>query len=213
MKKLRKVKKLTNSDLIDFFHKEVRHIQPTVFIEVGCREGEASIITKNCIPSCKVFAYEAGKETYDLFHEQIAEADVIHKNLAISNEKGSGSFYKNKDRPTIGSNSLMTRINRGAWTDEQKVSKNTLDNLHNTNSESFCLWIDAEGHGYEVLQGAKEVLKKTQLVFIEVEETEHWINQKLDRDILEFLANDFDAVARDQEYPKQYNLVFKRKSK
>ena len=107
----------------------------------------------------------------------------------------------------------MTRINRGAWTDAQKVSKNTLDNLHNTNSESFCLWIDAEGHGYEVLQGAKEVLKKTQLIFIEVEETGHWVNQKLDRDILEFLENDFDAVARDQEYPKQYNLVFKRKQK
>ena len=204
---------VTNSELVQLFHQEIRRIQPTVFIEVGCREGEASIITKVSIPSCKVFAYEAGKETYDLFHPRIAEMGVLHKNLAISNERGCASFYKKKDRATNGANSLMLRRNQGAWTDIQKVDKNTLDNLHDTEHQCFCLWIDAEGHGYEVLQGAKEVLKKTQLVLIEVEEEERWVNQKLDMDIIDFLANDFDVVAKDQQYPKQYNLVFKRKSK
>jgi len=202
---------LDHTQLVPLFLEEVQNIQPTTFIEVGCRDGETSEVVKLLVPSCEVFAYEAGEETYNFFHERITNSGVTHKNLAISNEHGSASFYKKQGNPTNGANSLMLRVNGDAWSDVQQVEKETLDRLHNTADQSFCLWIDAEGHGYEVLQGAEEVLKKTQLIFIEVEEVQRWVDQKLDKNIISLLAEEFEVVAKDRQYPKQYNLVFKRK--
>ena len=132
--------------------------------------------------------------------------------MAISNEPGSASFYKKEGNPKNIANSLMVRVNGAAWSDVQEVEKETLDRLHDTVDQSFCLWIDAEGHGYQVLQGATEVLKKTQLIFIEVEKTEIWVDQKLDEDIISLLSEDFEVLNRDDQYDKAYNIVFKRKS-
>lgn len=197
-------------ELFSLFYNCVEFLAPSVFIEAGCREATASKEIKRRLPECSVFAYEAGKESFDLFHHSICSAGVEHINMAISDTKGEGVFYKHNQGLTYGNNSLVVR-NEPGWETAQKVQKDTLDNLHYDPNETFCLWIDVEGHGYEVLQGASNILKNTKLIMIEVEQLQFWKDQKLDTEIIELLSEDFKILQRDQEYPNQYNIIFQRK--
>ena len=74
------------------------------------------------------------------------------------------------------------------------------------------MWVDVEGACGLVLPGARDLLAKTAVLMIEVEEqqfwgAEHWLREQ----VVSYL---FDLglvpVARDFEYRYQYNIVFVR---
>ncbi len=66
-----------------------------------------------------------------------------------------------------------------------------------------------EGHALEVLKGSSETLKRVKLIKVEVENIQHWADQHLDAEIIEYLElKGFVAEYRDMEAPTQYNIIF-----
>jgi FkbM family methyltransferase len=198
-------------ELVDFFLTKIKENRPSHFYEIGCFSAEFS---KRLLKEfdCDITAFEANPHNYKKFKESIEAAGINFIHSAISNTNKPLSFKIQNGRETEGNNSILNRIKspRKGYTDVSvKCSK--LDE-YDTGITSAGLWIDAEGVGYEVLEGAQSILEKTKYVFIEVEEIKYWVNQKLDSDIISFMrSKGFTPIARDREYKHQYNIIFEKK--
>jgi FkbM family methyltransferase len=205
---------LTNKQLVSLFYKKAKEIKPDIFCEIGAYEASASKELSD-IENISIFAYEANKYIYEMYRNDKGLKNVNYKNLAISNTIGKVNFYIMKDYVKSGANSLLKR-NTETYSNLEyeltEVDSFTLDSLHSKDKEkSYVLWIDVEGCGLQVLEGSKEILKNTKLILIEVENIQHWEDQKMDKEIISFLESyGFKIVARDQEYPNQYNIMFEK---
>ena len=106
--------------------------------------------------------------------------DFNYKKLAFSNEKGVKSFYLNTFFPASGSSLNTIHVDDKLWNFTRKlitgnlkkqfktfeVKTDTLDNYCEENNidNIDILKIDTEGSELEVLEGAKNILKK-QILF------------------------------------------------
>lgn len=206
------IPRLHPKELVELYYNQVLLNSPTHFCEIGAREASASLFIGKNLPECNIYAYEANPYVYNKFKDNIYKQNnkINYKNLAISNKIDSVNFYIQNNKPKdIGNNSLLKR-NRNSSYEKLTIKCNTLDSTIYNRQFSYCLWIDAEGCGYEVLLGAKNILYNTKVIFIEVESISFWKNQKLDNDIYLFLTdNNFKLLAYDnQYYDLQYNMIF-----
>jgi len=204
---------LSNKELVELFNNRVLDIAPDYFLEIGAYTGEQSIYISEQLPDTKVFAYEANPYNYAKYTVSKKNLEYIHQ--AVSNYTGNTTFYlqtkrnPKKTKYVRGNNSLLKRNDEKTIYEEVVVKCDTLDNMFYHSKGSFALWIDAEGHGFEILQKGNSVLDNTKIIFIEVESKEFWQGQQLDNDVIKLLKNKgFTPLARDQEYPEQYNIIF-----
>jgi len=206
---------ITNKDLVTNFLNLVYEYKPSYFLEIGAFDASTSLKVAKNLPSTKCIAYEANKYNYEYFNDKLQNLpNFSYEHLAISNHNESVSFFiqrqKNKKiiKPVRKNNSLLERTDTAFTYEKINVNCKTLNSLFDK-SDSFCLWIDAEGKGFEVLEGATEILKNTKYIFIEVEQKMFWKDQKLDKDIIKYLNNlGFKQLSQDQEYEHQYNILF-----
>lgn len=209
--------KISNLELITEFYKVLDDINPDYFLEVGAFKAETSCYVSEKFTNCKVTAYEANPYNYAKFKQDLSKYNFDYINMAVSNTSNPVTMYlqnktsKGNDKFIRGNNSLLKRKNTKKGFTNVTVDCNTLDNLYTNRDKKFVLWIDAEGKGYEVLQGAETLLDNTHAVFIEVEQKQFWEDQKLDVDIISYLeSKGFNCYKRDQEFKDQYNILFLR---
>lgn len=201
----------TVDELRRTFYNLTEYFNPSCFIEAGCFSAFASKHIKKCMPDCNVFAYEADPINFIEFNVELKTLGINHVWKAISEKEGTTTFYIQHPKPENAisweNNSLKERTVSPSAYVEFPVESNCLDNMHTTD-ETYCMWIDLEGHAYEALQGAKTILTKTKYILIEVEQKQHWAGQKLDTEVIGFLKNvGFKVIGKDQEYSSQYNVL------
>jgi FkbM family methyltransferase len=198
---------LTNTEIVNLFYDKTIESNPTDFIEVGCFEASASKHLSTQLPTCTVTAYEANPINFKHFNKELKRYNINYINKAISNFNGSTTFYLLSPTKTNIKSSLSKRT-KSKKTTPVTVECNTLDHLHNKEDGTYSIWIDAEGHGYEVLEGAINILPKTKYILIEVEKEPWWVDQKLDTDVVKYLeSKGFVPIAKDREW-SQYNILF-----
>jgi len=99
-----------------------------------------------------------------------------------------------------------------------EINVDTLDNVSGNfiDTNPTCLWIDVEGLGGEVLEGAQKVLSNSNLkmIYIEVQEDQaYYSDEPSALQISEMLAHyEFVPVARDYPASNLYNLLFVKAS-
>ena len=201
---------LTNPEIVKLFYNKTIQSLPSQFIEVGCFEGSASKHLSQKLSNCKITAYEANPINFKSFKEDFNKYNINYVNKAISNFEGETTFYLLSSTKKSVKSSLSKGI-KSKKTTPVTVECNTLDTLHYNSKDSYSLWIDAEGHGYEVLAGASKILMNTNYILIEVEKQKFWIDQQLDNDIINFLkTKNFIPIAYDREWT-QYNILFEHR--
>src|SRR5674476_201404 len=112
----------------------------------------------------------------------------------------------------LRSSELLRRQNTDTEYEDLTVEGVTLDGFFGIDAqEPVCLWIDVEGASGHVLRGATALLRRTELVLIEVEEKLMWEGQWRSIDVIEFFLDaGFVPLTRDAEYNQQYNIIFVR---
>lgn len=107
-------------------------------------------------------------------------------------------------------NSITPRNKKGLVYEQVNIECTKLDTyFKDKNFSNISMWIDLEGHGYECLQGASNLLENTNIIKIEVEDKQYWKDQKLSTDIIDFLGTKhFVPVLRDYQSTMQYNILF-----
>lgn len=201
--------------LNDLFHATVATLAPNMFLEVGAFEAAASVRVKAEVPGITVVALEASPVNYEHFSAQqdYAACGVDYRHSAAAAEIGEATFRIDKmegGQQPHGGNSLLMRADANASQQiEVTVPTTTLDTVAAETKGPVALWIDVEGAARMVLAGAAETLARTDIVKIEVEETEVWPGELVAVDVIAVLLSyGLVPVVRDVEYPGQFNVVF-----
>jgi FkbM family methyltransferase len=198
-----------------FFHQACRTVRPTVVLELGAHEGRFSRWAKREFPDARCLALEANPYVYRKHRDRMEELGVDYRHLAAASTNGTAMI----NIPTQLGESMKERDNRMASLaihradrahEEVEVEAARVDDLVQlAEDDRVVAWIDVEGASDAVLAGSREVLARTDAVYIEVETEEVWSGQWLDVDVARFLLSlgMFPAV-RDLQRPHQYNVVF-----
>ena len=136
-------------------------------IDVGAHFGYFSLLGAKLVgQKGKVFSFEASQSTFEILKENTQqETNIEILNRAVSNEKGSLSFY---EFPVLYSeyNSLeIDQFKNADWYQANQPEKIaieaiSLDDFSKQKSiEPKVIKIDVEGAEYQVISGAKALLK------------------------------------------------------
>lgn len=176
------------------FHSLLWLLKPDVILDIGSMDGSDSRKFKNLVPTADVIAFEANPNNYQAMSAdttlQKARIRVVHQ--LVSNQEGSRSFFIQQPiSPAAefnrGTSSAMRRSEQGMETLEVNLDAVRIDSFlthQYPEKKRAAMWVDVEGHAYEVLESLYGVMDRVYLIHIEVETKEIWPGQKVEKDIL-----------------------------
>lgn len=204
-------------DLLKLFKKNDK----LTILDIGGCEGEESIRYSRIFPFSTIYTFEPLTENQKLIKENIIKYEVGNIELvplALSDEEGFSQFYVSSghpdDQPTdldwdFGnkSSSLLPPKNNNlaSWlTFDKKINVETitLDSFFSQNkiNEVDFVHMDVQGAELKVLEGAKDAVKNTKAIWLEVADIELYKNQPLRVDVENYMKkNDFQIVKSDVE--------------
>ena len=158
--------------------------------DIGCFKGNFSReLKKNLEKNTQFFLFDA--------NPNLKIDDFSYEKIAFSNTKGKKIFYLNTFFPASGSSLNKIHLKDKLWNFTRKlitlnfgkqfetleVETNTIDNYCKENNidKIDILKIDTEGSEIEILEGAKLMLNKTQIIVLEVLDEKNKYREKLSR--------------------------------
>ena len=166
-----------------------------VFCDIGSRDAETALQMSPLAPQASFVCFEADRDNYQaiLGNSRIDWGCFRVEHLAVTNRSGTVAFNvyrKPDDARNRGLGSLkMRRELDPVRVDE--VTGITLDGylgLLCPDARDLVLWIDVEGAALEVFQGATRSLARTNMVFVELEETDIYHEAHLRREVAGLLT-------------------------
>jgi FkbM family methyltransferase len=185
-------------------------------IECGAHDAATSIrfITKD---GRRALAIEANPYVWEEHKDKFANSKIEYRSIGISNLVTTldMNIPKHHNNNSSLEASLGRRKDFGSYR-TVKIQVDKLDNVANAfiAGGSTCLWIDVEGFGGKVIEGAREILEhpNTKLIYIEVQDDQAYYDEESSAvEITRHLANfGFVPIARDYPIANLYNLLFVR---
>lgn len=202
--------------LDELFFRLLEIAEPVLFVEAGAYRADASARVVSRFGQCRVVAFEANPHNHAAYADELTTSGIEYLNLAISDTNRTATFHLRTAvdgepmRPVSGNSSLLPRLDETTEYERIEIEAVSLDSYFaDTNVAPAALWIDVEGASGPLLAGAADLLTRTSVVKIEVEEEPTWDGQWLSLDVIAFfLRAGFTPLARDIEYENQFNLVF-----
>ncbi len=148
---------------------------PYVIFDVGANRGQYLALIQSFIPitDCNIYCFEPSESAFKLLKQEATVSQNIHlNNIAISDYNGSGKLWFDKKGSELSSLTKRNLDHRNIpFTISETVIIQTLD--------SFCiakgidhinlLKIDIEGHEFQALQGAINMLTNKAIDMISFE--------------------------------------------
>jgi FkbM family methyltransferase len=206
-------------------------VQPDLFLEIGAKDGSASIAVREMAPACAVHAFEANPRVHANNLERLAQCGIRYWNLAVGDRVGGTVVYAPRvvsrayadgdvgpasvaEPETTGKTSLLLD-DEDATYDEFEVETTTLDafasaHVPDWRARTVFLWVDAEGASERVLAGAERLLSRTRVIFIETEGFKFWRGEADCGTVASrLLRAGFLPIARDSEHgDRRFNVLF-----
>ena len=155
-------------------------------IDVGSHKGE--FIKKVIKKEIPVYSFEPQSQVRSILKENTFNYNVIkYYDYALSNYVGSTDLYLNNMSSTSTTKKVDLSkkwvrfknliLGGNIYSKIEKVKVNTLDNLliEDLGSKKILLKIDVEGGEAEVLEGSQEILKKCNVVLVQIESSNYKI--------------------------------------
>jgi FkbM family methyltransferase len=180
-------------------------------VECGAHEAAASSRFMR-LGGKMALAIEANPNTYAA-KTKLAEKDgVVTVNCGVGAHSGESEFHVPRRNSVAGNASFF--VKPGEDFDSIRVPMRTLDELCTRflpTKASVAFWIDVEGMTLDVLSGARSLLGGglCRVMKLEVETKPFWEHQALASDVDDYLRGlGYEAVLRDIEYDRQYNVIY-----
>lgn len=182
--------KSRNNEFREKFTRErlLQHVvtaaEPIIF-DIGAHHGESVAYLKPLFPKASIYSFEPDPDSFNVLSASAIEG-VSYFNLALSDADGTLSFYRNKishtnslfkvnldSKDSIGIAKAKTENDAQyfeGFNEEVKVASTRLDSFTKQHSigRIDLLKIDVQGAECRVLTGARESLKNTRVVVIEI---------------------------------------------
>ncbi len=161
-------------------------------VDVGAHTGRVSKVINFLFPKAHIFAFEPNKDLHRSIKSKIDNSKLTLENLALSEKKGSSSFYIYSDSTLSSMMNLITPgFRRGIKINYKKITVpvTTLDNYFSNMKlhGNIFLKIDTEGAEGLVLKGGGKFLNKVSVIHIETYFNKLYKKQLLFADIYDLL--------------------------
>lgn len=167
-----------------------------IVINAGACRGHYTKIFSNCIkPNGKVIAFEPEKESFEVLQNKFKNEDtVVLEEKALSNYCGFGNLQVCKQ---IGHHHISDSGNLRV----QVVTIDSYCTYNNIDKVNF-IKMDVEGQDLNLLIGAQNIIKKSNLLVIVAEL--HYHHFKLDKDKVNefFKSNNFELYSLRKDFEK-----------
>lgn len=192
-----------------------------IIFDVGCYKGyfTKGIISNDITRARKFFyMFDANPNAKKYLFNLLKNKNIKYFNLAMHNTNGNKNFYINNYFEPSGSSLIPFYQKDFMWNSTRKflmqlfkpftqISGYTKINVQTQTMDNFCnkkrikkidlLKIDTEGNEYNVLKGAKSLLKKNRvlLIYVEISETKKNYKKK-EKKIINYLKKfNFELVS------------------
>ena len=168
---------------------------PETIIDIGSNKGQFILLMEQIFPNKIVYSFEPiieminkQKKFYKYkknitFHNLALGSSICSKEFLITSRMDSSSFLK------VASNTNKSK--NYSVIEKRDIKVSTLDEILLNEIFLYPLLIkmDVQGYELEVLKGAKNLLKKTDYLLLEVSENEMYQNQPTEKIIIEYLKD------------------------
>ena len=184
--------------------------------EVGAHNAESSIRFVKAQVGRTAVAFEASRSVFDRVTEQDLPKEIDYRHAAVGARPGSIKFFEPVDPKYSVWGSTLKRAGK-LETVEYNLDMLTLDDdakPRTFDGRSVAVWVDVEGSGYDVIAGAKNVIKNhVSLLYVEVNDLSTYEGSATSLNIIEDMLNmSFIPIARDNQYHDAYNILFAHSS-
>jgi FkbM family methyltransferase len=181
----------------------VTGVEPVIF-DVGAHHGESLAYLKPLFPKASIYSFEPDPNSFDVLYASAIEG-ASYFNLALSDEDGTLSFYRNKishtnslfkvnldSKDSIGIAKAIAENDATyfeSFNEEVKVASMRLDSFTRQHSigRIDLLKIDVQGAECRVLMGAVESLKNTSVIVMEISFFDYYEHQTSFMDVEKIL--------------------------
>lgn len=195
-------------------------LEPELTLEIGAHAAPFS--QEMAARGIEAHAFEANPYNHQAYVGGLKRRapSLRYHHMAVGDEDGEATFHIRRGGGgralrKAGNNSLLKRQSSGDGYEAVTVPSCRLHSFLAANGlerRTFSAWIDVEGALGKVTAGFGPALQSCLSLIIEVEEKRIWEDQMLAFDVMRFLDREgLVPVARDFEYPHQYNMVYLRK--
>jgi FkbM family methyltransferase len=151
--------KIWEQELIEFFYDQIG--EDYNIIDIGAQSGSFTLMSK-FLPKTNWYSFEPDPLNFKLLKDNVEGNDI--KNVNIYNKaigKNIGESFLNICINHRGLNTMGNDLKRFSINDCDKIEieVDTLDNIFE-NTRVDLIKIDTEGSEYDILLGAKNILKK-----------------------------------------------------
>lgn len=186
--------------LDDYFHRpkiegylKNLNLQCKTIIDIGSHTGESINFFSKLYPNSKIFGFEPQKNCFIKLKKKFNSKKIRIENYAIGKKKSKKKLYNNYLSTTstfskLNKNSKHFKIksfilgnpNAGYYCNET-VKINTLSYFYKKSrlTNIDIVKIDTEGHEIEVLYGLKSIVKNINIIIIEHNYTDYYVNYDL----------------------------------
>ena len=218
--RLRNIRIKTGIIIENFFFSVCEKLSIYALVECGAHDGSISV--KFCGDNTEKYAisFEANPFVVERFSSTIINKNIQYLNFGLA--KTPGILQLNIPSHSPKSWTPQSSFNRNLTFNEFSQIDVKVDTLDNLISQYFfkpisvnkAIWIDVEGFGWEVLNGATNLLSSQMypIIFMEVQDQAVWENERNASEICEYLENyGYVPVVRDCPLANLYNIVFVKK--
>ncbi len=166
-----------------------------VIFDVGANTGQTVFFFKRIFPTSEIYSFEPQVETFEKLSASIQKSHfskVNVSNIGLSNRKGELDFYTsplslvNTFSPAFSRSrysllrNLLLGTNKKAVCEKIKRPVTTLDAIciELKVEKISILKIDVEGHELEVVQGARGMIQKRSIGYIQLERQKNYLRER-----------------------------------
>ncbi|HEY4786111.1 MAG TPA: FkbM family methyltransferase [Bacteroidales bacterium] len=145
----------------------------SIILDIGANIGQYSekILSILGEKDYKLYVFEPSIKCFKELQEKFTSSKIIFYNYAISNFSGEKDFHEIND---TGENSSLIFANAKGNYKRYKVEVKQLDELFPEGNNIDFIKIDTEGNDFNVLLGAKQLLKDKRIRAIQFEYNDSW---------------------------------------
>lgn len=142
-----------------------------VVFDIGANVGQyAKLLLPHLTSEDKVYSFEPSIDTFRKLDENVKDGRVKKENIGLGDKIEKVKLYREEKESTVAS-LFQREIIGGESADYEDVSIDTIDHfcVENNIREVFFLKVDVEGFDLAVLKGAKKLIERKAIEYIQFE--------------------------------------------
>lgn len=192
-----------------------KHLEPNTILDIGAHIGEFNCFCKHYFPNSYILSIEGNKEC----EQHLKEKKINYIICLLGDQNKKTIFYKNHDLLCTGHSIYKELTNHY---DEQNVIEEELDlktldylfEINNIDTSFDLIKIDTQGSEIDILKGAKNTIKNTKAILLEVSYKPYNLNAPLEGDVIRYMSSiNFSPIEELDNNPNvgQRDILFIRK--